>query len=67
MSERTNPMAGFYDDDEMLDDGRPRLPQKIRYYDNEPQEPPVDPTLLDWAKREKTIIAEHAAARRMVR
>jgi hypothetical protein len=30
----------------------------------EPQEPPVDRALLDWTKREKTIISDQAAGQK---
>ena len=53
-------------DDEPADDGRPQLPRRPRYYD-EPEAPPVDPKLFEWAKNERTIIADHAAARKVVR
>ena len=52
--------------DDYADEGRPRLGRRQRITEA-PQEPPVDPALLDWAKREQTIIAEHAAAGRVVR
>jgi hypothetical protein len=56
-----------YDDDaDAYAAAFPRLNRKQRMRE-EPQEEPVDPELLEWAKREKTIIAEHAAARRVVR
>ena len=58
-----------HDDDtdpDIADGGRPRLGRRQRIPEDL-QEPPVDPALLDWAKREKTIIAEHVAARRVVR
>src|SRR5262245_57357684 len=55
-------MAYPYDDDEPEDDGRPQLPRKLKYAGRRPEPTPEQLAVQRWARDEKSIIAERAAA-----